>query len=123
MNITINAGASNDWSEVVVDGEVVYRGHQDEAKEKALELLGVEFDYETEVTGKRVNLLDDLDLDLVTIPRPDKTWINALTLLSPSGKFLTDVGGVVVHALKESSHRVRTPDEPVMDVTLRFVAT
>ena len=44
---------SADWAEVRVRGEVVYRGHIDQAHERLLYLLGVEMTAEP-VTGPRV---------------------------------------------------------------------
>ncbi len=42
-----------DWAEVRVDGEVYFRGHDDEAREYALSLAGVVEQYDESISGDR----------------------------------------------------------------------
>ncbi len=44
-----------DWAEVRVDGEVAFRGHDDEAKDHALRLAGVQEEFGQSIKGPRVS--------------------------------------------------------------------
>lgn len=123
QKVKIHVG-SGDWAQVEVGGSVVYRGHETECYEKVLSLLGVEFDYSDPdtISGPRV---DDIEAAAAAIKdaAPDETWLNAMGLIQPSDPTLIDIGRVVHRSLLASRSRDREDLDPLMDVTLRFVAS
>lgn len=53
----------------------------------------------------------------------DQMWINAFRLINPSDEFLKGIGQDVVNLMKQSAGRDREKDEPIFDVTIRFVGS
>jgi hypothetical protein len=40
-----------DWAQVLVDGVIVFEGHEDEAKDYVIELFGVEPNHDVSING------------------------------------------------------------------------
>lgn len=129
MKIKLQIDNGDDWAQVRVDGEVVFRGHAYEAKEAALALAGIEESCER-VTGPRVDdvvcLIEELTKrtqEQADLDEPIRMWVDALGIVRPSEDMLVKVGRMVVEHLKQSSGRARGPAEPVMQAHLMVVAS
>lgn len=54
---------------------------------------------------------------------PEHMWLNALSVAVANDRFLVDIGREVVSMLEQSRGRWRAPDDPLLEVTIRFTAS
>jgi len=132
MKVKLQIG-TGDWAQVIVGDAIVYRGHEDETKDVALMLAGVEVSHEI-VDGARVDdvrsfveaLAKSVREEAEKVPLPDgptRMWINAMGIVIPSDAMLMEIGQMVVQHLKESMGRPRGPLDPIMQANLLVSAS